>query len=51
MDEIVTLLEQITDTLQRLVSQTEAAAEGIKTIESALTEYGVDIYGEYDTEV
>lgn len=48
MEEIVRLLEEINATLQKLSSQTEGAAGALKTIEVALTEYGVDIYGEYD---
>lgn len=42
------LLEDIADTLQKLSVRTEEAAEAIKTIESALTDYGVGVYGEYD---
>lgn len=48
MEEITELLEDIRDTLQKLSSRTEEAAKALKTIEVALTEYGVDIYGEYD---
>ena len=48
MEEITELLEDIRDTLQKLYSRAEETAEALKTIEVALTEYGVDIYGEYD---
>lgn len=44
-------LDEVIALLKRLLSETEEAKDGIKAIQSALTDYGVDVYGEYGNEV